>query len=228
MQKERQDQLAALSQEIAQKRSKRLRELSDELEEKRQKEEAKLQAREDAVSKRENEVTAREVDVHAMQFGGVDSKGKKHKSIEQRVKDGIKRGMEKVQETLLHPIKAFTYAYRKSMVKQLHPTYTKEQVKKVATGQENYLESQAGGAGARILREMSSDRFEKQSVKAIGIGTKALAKELPSYQMVDEAINDAILLDQLENEEKQHKQEKQTPTVSKDKDEDSPDFFEDF
>lgn len=225
VQKEKQRQLDALSQEIAQKRSKRLRELSTELDEKRQKEEMKLKAREDAVSKREVNVKNRETDLDAIQYGGYDSKGIKHKSINQRIKEGIKRGMEKVQETLLHPIKTFTYAYRKSMVEQQHPNYTKEQVKKVATGQEKYLESQAGGAGARILREMSSDRFEKQSVKAIGIGTKALAKELPSYQLVDEAINDAILLDQLENEEKQHKQEKQTP---KDKDEESPDFFEDF
>lgn len=219
--KEKQRQLDALNQEIAQKRSEKLRELSKEIEEKRKNEEKKLKAREDAVNKRETRLKNWAIDLNAIQFGGVDSKGIKHTSIEQRVKTGIEHGIRHVQTALMHPIKAFTYAYRKSMVKQLHPTYTKEQVKKVATGQENYLESQAGGAGARILREMSSDRFEKQSVKAIGIGTKALAKELPSYQMVDEAVNDAILLDQLE---KQHKQEKQTPTVSKDKDEDSPDF----
>lgn len=230
VQKERQDQLAALSQEIAQKRSKRLRELSDELEEKRKKEETKIQAREDALNKREKAVTAREVDVNALQFGGIDSKGKKHKSIEERVRDGIKHGIEKVQETLFHPIKAFTYAYRKSMVEQQHPNYTKEQVKKLTEIQETYLESH-GGSRARILRELVSAKYERQSVKAIGAGTKALVKELPSYQAVDEAINDAILLDQLENEEKQHKQEQDQPNtvskdVSKDK-EDSPNF-EDF
>lgn len=236
MSKEKQRQLDALSQEMAQKRSEKLRELSNELDEKRKKEETKLQAREDAVSKREDAVKNREVDVHAMQFGGIDSKGKKHKSIEQRVKDGIENGIRKVQKTLLHPIKAFTFAYRKSMVKQLHPNYTKEQVKKLTDIQESYLESQAGGASARILRELASDKYEHKSVKAIGAGTKALVKALPSYQAVDEAINDAILLDQLENEEKQHKQEqkqqdqpKQTPTVSKDKDEeDSPDFYDTF
>lgn len=229
--KEKQRQLDALNQEIAQKRSEKLRELSDELEEKRQKEEKKLKVREDAVSKREVNVKNREVDVHAMQFGGIDSKGKKHKSIEQRVKDGIKHGIEKVKDELLHPFKAFTFAYRKSMVKQLHPKYTPKQVEKVATDQENYLESQAGGASVRILRELASDKYERKSIKAISAGTKALAKDLPSYQAVDEAITDAILLDQLENEEKQRQkqqdQPKQTPTVSKDK-EDSPNFFEDF
>lgn len=236
MSKEKQRQLDALSQEMAQKRSKRLRELSRELDEKRQKEETKLQAREDAVSKREVNVKNREVDVHAMQFGGYDSKGIKHKSIKERIEEGIENGIRKVQKTLLHPIKAFTFAYRKSMVKQLHPNYTKEQVKKLTDIQESYLESQAGGASARILRELASDKYEHKSVKAIGAGTKALVKALPSYQAVDEAINDAILLDQLENEEKQHKQEqklqdqpKQTPTVSKDKDEeDSPDFYDTF
>lgn len=227
--KEKQRQLDALNQEIAQKRSEKLRELSKELEEKRKNEEKKLKAREDAVNKRETRLKNWAIDLNAIQFGGVDSKGIKHKSIEQRVKTGIEHGIRHVQTALMHPIKAFTFAYRKSMVKQLHPTYTKEQVKKVATGQENYLESQAGGAGARILREMSSDRFEKQSVKAIGIGAKALAKALPSYDAVSEAITDAVLLDQLENEEKQHKQEKakQTHTVSKAKD-DSPDFYDDF
>lgn len=236
MSKEKQRQLDALSQEMAQKRSKKLRELSRELDEKRQKEEAKIQAREDAVSKREVNVKNREVDVHAMQFGGYDSKGIKHKSIKERIEEGIENGIRKVQKTLLHPIKAFTFAYRKSMVKQLHPNYTKEQVKKLTDIQESYLESQAGGASARILRELASDKYEHKSVKAIGAGTKALVKALPSYQAVDEAINDAILLDQLENEEKQHKQEqklqdqpKQTPTVSKDKDEeDSPDFYDTF
>lgn len=230
VQKEKQDQLDALSQEIAQKRSKRLRELSNELDEKRKKEETKLQAREDAVSKREDAVNKRETDLDALQFGGIDSKGKKHKSIEQRVKDGIENGIRKIQNTLLHPIKAFTYAYRKSMVEQQHPNYTPKQVEKVATDQENYLESQAGGASVRILRELSSDKYERKSIKAINAGTKALVKEVPSYQAVDEAISDAILLDQLENEEKQHKQEqkqqdqpKQTHTAR----EDSPDF-EDF
>lgn len=238
VQKERQDQLAVLSQEIAQKRSEKLRELSDELEEKRQKEEVKIQARknavkqrEDAVSKREVNVKNRETDLDALQFGGIDSKGKKHKSIEQRVKEGIENGIRKVQKTLLHPIRSFTYAYRKSMVKQLHPKYTPKQVEKVATDQENYLESQAGGSRARILRELASDKYEKQSVKAIGAGTKALAQELSSYQAVDEAINDAVLLDQLENEEKQHQkqqdQPKQTPTVSKDE-KDSLDFYDTF
>lgn len=233
--KEKQRRLDALTQEIAQKRSEKLRELSKELKEKRQKEEAKLQAREDAVSKREVNVKNRQTDLDAIQFGGIDSKGKKHKSINQRIKEGIENGIRKVQKTLFHPIKAFTYAYRKSMVEQQHPNYTKEQVKKLTDIQETYLESQAGGSKARILQELASDRYEHKSIKAISAGAKALAKELPSYQMVDEAITDAILLDQLENEEKQHKQEqklqdqpKQTPTVSKDKDEDSPDFFEDF
>lgn len=236
--KEKQRQLDALSKEMAQKRSKRLRELSRELEEKRQKEEAKIQARknavkqrEDAVSKRENEVTAREVDVRATQFGGIDSKGIKHKSIKARIEEGIENGIRKVQKTLLHPIRAFTYAYRKSLVAQQHPNYTPKQVEKVATDQENYLEKQPGGARARILRELASDKYEHQSVKAVRAGTKALAQELTSYEAVDEAINDAILLDQLENEEKQHQkqqdQPKQTPTVSKDE-EDSPDFYDTF
>lgn len=231
VQKERRDQLIALSQEIAQKRLEKLRELSRDLEEKRQKEEKKLKARETALIKRENAVNKREVDVHAMQFGGYDSKGKKHKSIEERVRDGIKAGISKVKDELLHPFKAFTYAYRKSMVKQLHPKYTPKQVEKVATDQENYLESQADGASVRILRELTSDKYERKSIKAISAGTKALVKEVPSYQAVDEAISDAILLDQLENEEKQHQkqqdQPKQTPTVSKDE-EDSPDFYDNF
>lgn len=234
--KERQRQLALLSQEIAQKRSERLRELSNEMKEKHAKEEKKLKAREDAVKQRETKVksrekavTVRETDVNALQYGGVDSKGIKHKSIQQRVKEGIEYGVKQFQKALMHPLKAFTYAYRKSMVEQAHPTYTKEQVKKLTNIQENYLAKKDGGSKVQILREMSSDRFEKQSVKAIGVGTKALAKALPSYDAVSEAITDAILLDQLENEEKQHKQEqkqqdqpKQTPTVSKD--EDSPDF----
>ena len=232
--KERQRQLDAVAQEMAQKRSKRLTELSKELEDKRKTEEKKLKARENTLSKHENEVkqrenavTAREIDVKAVQFGGVDSKGIKHKSLEQRVKDGIENGIRKVQKTLMHPLRAFTYAYRKSMVKQLHPTYTVKQVKTVAGRQEKYLAKKAGGSRARILQELASDRFEKSSIKAIRSGTKALAKELPNYQAVDEAIKDSILLDQLEHEEKQHakKQQKQTPTptVSKEKN-DSPDF----
>ena len=235
--KERQRQLDAVAQEMAQKRSKRLTELSKELEDKRKTEEKKLKARENTLSKHENEVkqrenavTAREIDVKAVQFGGVDSKGIKHKSLEQRVKDGIENGIRKVQKTLMHPLRAFTYAYRKSMVKQLHPTYTVKQVKTVAGRQEKYLAKKAGGSRARILQELASDRFEKSSIKAIRSGTKALAKELPNYQAVDEAIKDSILLDQLEHEEKQHakKQQKQTPTptVSKEKN-DSPDFTDD-
>lgn len=225
--KEKQMQLNSLSQEMAQKRSEKLRELSKEIEEKRKNEEKKLKAREDAVKQREKAVTVREADLTAIQFGGVDSKGIKHKSIQQRVKDSIEYGMKQVQKALMHPLKAFTYAYRKSMVEQQHSSYTKEQVKKLTDFQERYLAKKRGGSRAQILREMSSDKYEAQSVKAIGVGTKALAKALPSYDAVSEAITDAILLDQLENEEKQHKQEKQekqTPTVSKDKDEDSPDF----
>lgn len=224
--KEKQRRLDALSQEMAQKRSEKLRELSKELEEKRAKEEKKLKAREDAVNKRETRLKNWAIDLNAIQFGGVDSKGIKHKSIEQRVKTGIEHGIRHVQKALMHPLKAFTYAYRKSMVEQQHPTYTKEQVTKLTGIQERYLAKKDGGARAKILRELASDKFEKPSIKAIGKGTKALAKALPRYQAVDEAINDAILLDHLENEEKQHKQEKakQTPTFSKDKDEDSPDF----
>lgn len=223
--KEKQIRLDALSQEMAQKRSEKLRELSKELEEKRAKEKKKLKAREDAIKQRETDVNAKE-------NGGVDSKGIKHKSINQRVKEGIEYGIKRVQKALMHPLKAFTYAYRKSMVEQQHPSYTKEQVKKLTGIQENYLAKKAGGSRAQILREMASNRFEKQSVKAIGIGTKALAKALPSYDAVGEAITDAILLDHLENEEKQHKQKqhkqeqhKQTSTISKDKEEEnSPDF----
>lgn len=232
--KEKQRQLDVLSKEIAQKRLERLRELSKELEDKRKTEEKKLKAREmnvkhheDAVKQREINVKQHETDVKAVQFGGVDSKGIKHKSLEQRVKDGIEHGIKQVQNTLMHPLKAFAYAYRKSMVKQLHPTYTASQVATVAGRQEKYLAKKAGGSRARILQELASDRFEKSSIKAIRSGTKALAKELPNYQAVDEAITDSILLDQLEHEEKQHakKQQKQTPTptVSKEKD-DSPDF----
>lgn len=220
--KEKQRQLDALSQEIAQKRSERFRELSRELEEKRKKEDKKLKTREDDVKQRETKVKNREMDVSVIEFGGVDSKGIKHKSLEQRVKDGIAHGIKQVQKALLQPIHAFTYAYRKSMVKQKNPEYTKEQVKTVANRQENYL-AHNGGAKARILRELASDKYERSSIKAIRSGTKALAKALPSYDAVDEAIEDSILLDQLEHAEQQHaEQQKQIPT-SKPKD-DSPDM----
>lgn len=215
--KEKQRQLNAVAQEMAQKRSERLRELSKELEDKRKKEEKKLKGREEKLTKRENAVTAREMDVDAVQFGGLDSKGVKHKSLEKRVKDGIARGIKNFQKALLAPVKAFTYAYRKSMVKQLHPTYTKDQVVTVASRQETYL-AHKGGAKARILRELASDKYEKPSVKAMRSGTKALAKALPTYQAIDEAIKDSLLLDKLENAEKAHKQaQKQAPTVSKTK-----------
>lgn len=227
--KEKQRQLDALNQEIAQKRSERLRELSRELEEKRKKEDKKLKSREDAVKQREDDVKQRETkvknhekDLNAVQYGGIDSKGIKHKSLEQRVKAGIAHGIKQVQKALLQPIKAFTYAYRTSMVKQKNPEYTKEQVKTVANRQENYL-AHNGGAKARILRELASDKYERSSIKAIRSGTKALAKALPSYDAVDEAIEDSILLDQLEHAEQQHaEQQKQIPT-SKTKD-DSPDM----
>ena len=205
VQKERRDQLYALSQEIAQKRSEKLRELSRELEEKRQKEENKLKARETALTNRENAVNKRETrlrnwatDLNAKENGGLDSKGIKHKSIEERIRDGIRAGMQKV----LHPLKAFRHGYLSSLIRQQLAGVDERQIKEIVKQQEASYGKEAMVAA---LSGASGKAVQHQAVKAVGAGALAMAKDMPKYKDVSDAVAYTAQVQALEKEDERRK-----------------------
>lgn len=142
-----------------------------------------LKARETRLIERELNVKNHEIDVKAKETGGYDSKGRLHKSIEQRVTDGIKAGAKKV----LRPLKSFKHAFLSSFIhQQFSGVGVDEQLLKEIVKQQEDTYGKA--AMTAVLSGASGKKAQSQAVKAVGAGALAMAKDIPTYSAISDAI----------------------------------------
>ena len=157
-----------------------------------------LISRESRLNDREKRLKNWATDLNAVQNGGYDSKGIKHKSIEARIRDGIKAGMSKV----LHPLKAFKHAYLSSLLHQQLNGVDEAQIEEVVKQQE---ESYGEEAMVAALSGTSGKGVQRQAVKAVGAGALAMAKDMPSYKDVSDAVAYTAQVQALEKEDERRR-----------------------
>lgn len=160
-----------------------------------------LEQRKIALDDRETSLNAWAKDLDAVQNGGYDSKGIKHKSIEARIRDGIKAGMKKV----LRPLKAFKHAYLSSLLHQQLNGVDERQIKEIIKQQEASYGEEAMVAA---LSGTSGKGVQRQAVKAVGAGALAMAKDMPSYKDVSDAVAYTAQVQALEKEDERRKASK--------------------
>lgn len=160
-----------------------------------------LEQRKMALDDRETSLKNWATDLNAKEQGGYDSKGIKHKSIEARIRDGIKAGMSKV----LHPLKAFKHAYLSSLLHQQLNGVDEQQIKEIIKQQEDTYDKTAMVAA---LSGASGKGVQRQAVKAVGAGALSMAKDMPSYKDVSDAVQYATEVQALEKEDERRKASK--------------------
>lgn len=195
---------------------------------------------------REKHLDARERDLNVLELGGVDSKGIKHvgleqrkmalddretrlnswatdlnakeKSINQRIRDGIRAGMQK----LLHPLKAFRHGYLNSLIHQQLNGVDEQQIKEIIKQQEDTYDKTAMVAA---LSGASGKGVQRQAVKAVGAGALAMAKDIPSYKQVSDAAKYVAEVQALEKEDERRKASVSKHVESKEATKDITDDF---
>lgn len=160
--------------------------------------ESRLNDRETRLKNWATDLNAKETDLNAKEHGGYDSKGIKHKSIEERLRDGIKAGMQK----LLRPLKSFKHAYLSSLLHQQLAGVDEQQIKEIIKQQE---ESYNKTAMVAALSCVSGKAVQHQAVKAVEAGALAMSKDLPEYRDVSDAVQYATEVQALEKEEERRK-----------------------
>lgn len=163
--------------------------------------EKKLDQRETALNSLETRLKNWATDLNAVQNGGLDSNGVKHKSIEERIRDGIKAGMSKV----LHPLKAFKHAYLSSLLHQQLNGVDEQQIKEIIKQQEDTYDKTAMVAA---LSNTSGKGVQRQAVKAVGAGALAMAKDIPKYKDISDAVAYTAQVQALEKEDERRKASK--------------------
>lgn len=167
--------------------------------------------REKHLDARETSLNSWATDLNAVQNGGIDSKGIKHKSIEERIRDGIKAGMKKV----LHPLKAFRHGYLNSLIHQQLNGVDERQIKEIIKQQE---ESYDKTAMVAALSGTSGKGVQRQAVNAVGAGALAMAKDLPKYKDISDAVAYTAQVQALEKEEERRKAREATKATKETKD----------
>lgn len=157
-----------------------------------------LISRESRLNDRETRLKNWATDLNAKENGGYDSKGIKHKSIEQRVKEGIKAGMQKV----LHPLKAFKHAYLSSLIHQQLAGVDERQIKEIVKQQEASYGKEAMVAA---LSGASGKDVQRQAVKAVGAGALAMAKDMPKFKDISDTVAYTAQVQALEKEEERER-----------------------
>lgn len=160
--------------------------------------EKKLDQREHALDDRETSLNSWATDLNAKENGGLDSKGVKHKSIEERIRDGIRAGMQKV----LHPLKAFRHGYLNSLIRQQLAGVDERQIKEIVKQQETSYGKEAMVAA---LSGVSGKAVQHQAVKAVGAGALAMAKDMPKYKDVSDAVAYTAQVQDLEKEDERRR-----------------------
>lgn len=157
-----------------------------------------LEQRKMALDDRETRLNSWATDLNAKENGGYDSKGIKHKSIKERIEEGIKAGMSKV----LHPLQLFKHAYLNSLIHQQLAGVDEQQIKEVVAQQEDTYDKTAMVAA---LSGTSGKGVQRQAVKAVGAGALAMAKDIPSYKQVSDAVQYATEVQALEKEDERRR-----------------------
>lgn len=160
-----------------------------------------LEQRKMALDDREARLNSWAIDLNAKENGGLDSKGVKHKSIKERIEDGIQAGMRRV----LHPLKAFKHAYLSSLLHQQLNGVDERQIKEIIKQQE---ESYDKTAMVAALSCASGKGMQHQAVKAVGAGALAMAKDMPSYKQISDAVAYTAQVQALEKEDERRKASK--------------------
>jgi hypothetical protein len=170
-----------------------------------------LAQRKMALDDRETRLKNWATDLNAKENGGLDSKGVKHKSIEERIRDGIKAGMKKV----LHPLKAFKHAYLSSLLHQQLNGVDERQIKEIIKQQEDTYDKAAMVAA---LSGASGKGVQRQAVKAVGAGALAMAKDMPKYKDISDAVAYTAQVQALEKEDERRKSREATKDTKATKD----------
>lgn len=142
----------------------------------------------------------------------------KEKSINQRIRDGIRAGMQK----LLHPLKAFRHGYLNSLIHQQLNGVDEQQIKEIIKQQEDTYDKTAMVAA---LSGASGKGVQRQAVKAVGAGALAMAKDIPSYKQVSDAAKYVAEVQALEKEDERRKASVSKHVESKEATKDITDDF---
>lgn len=173
---------------------------------------AGLEQRQIALKDRETRLKNWATDLKAEEQGGYDSKGIKHKSIKARIEEGVSAGIKKV----LHPLKAFKHAYLSSLIHQQLAGVDERQIKEVV---EQQNETYGKEAMTSTLSGVYGKENQHQALKAVGAGALAIAKDLPKYSDVSDAVRYAV--QGQEKEDKRRKAKEVSKDISKDISKDS-------
>lgn len=160
-----------------------------------------LEQRKMALDDRETRLKNWATDLNAKENGGYDSKGIKHKSIKERIEEGIKAGMRKV----LRPLQSFKHAYLNSLLHQQLAGVDEQQIKEVVKQQEDTYDKTAMVAA---LSGASGKAVQRQAVKAVGAGALAMAKDMPKYKDISDAVAYTAQVQALEKEDERRKASK--------------------
>lgn len=170
-----------------------------------------LEQRKMALDDRETRLNSWATDLNAKENGGYDSKGIKHKSIKERIEEGIKAGMSKV----LHPLQLFKHAYLNSLIHQQLAGVDERQIKEIIKQQEDTYDKTAMVAA---LSGASGKAMQRQAVKAVGAGALAMAKDMPKYKDVSDAVAYTAQVQALEKEDERRKSREATKDTKATKD----------
>lgn len=157
-----------------------------------------LEQRKMALDDRETRLNSWATDLNAKENGGYDSKGIKHKSIKERIEEGIKAGMSKV----LHPLQSFKHAYLNSLIHQQLAGVDERQIKEIIKQQEDTYDKAAMVAA---LSGASGKGVQRQAVKAVGAGALAMAKDMPKYKDISDAVAYTAQVQALEKEDERRR-----------------------